>query len=346
MRLNLAFIGFGTVGKGLAELLLKKEAKLKERYNFEPKVVAISDKLKGAIYKPDGINLKEVLAIEAKTGKVDSYPAPFKGMDPIATIKDTNAQVIIEVTYTNLKTGEPAITHVKTALVNKKHIATTNKGPPALALEELEKLAEKKGVSFLYEGAVISGTPVFSLWRDGLRGARIEAMEGILNGTTNYILTQMEEGKNYEAALKDAQAKGYAEADPTGDVEGWDPTGKIVILANKLMGGKLKVAEVERKGITSITPQDINQAKNKGKRIKLIARAWKEEGKIKAKVTPERLLLTNLLANINGPTNALTLTTDVLGEITMAGPGAGKEETGYALLNDLLEINKRIKKES
>jgi homoserine dehydrogenase len=171
-------------------------------------------------------------------------------------------------------------------------------------------------------------------------------MEGILNGTTNYILTQMEEGKNYEAALKDAQAKGYAEADPTGDVEGWDPTGKIVILANKLMGGKLKVAEVERKGITSITPQDINQAKNKGKRIKLIARAWKEEGKIKAKVTPERLLLTNLLANINGPTNALTLTTDVLGEITMAGPGAGKEETGYALLNDLLEINKRIKKES
>jgi homoserine dehydrogenase len=346
MKLNLAFIGFGTVGRGLAELLIKKKAELKERYNFEPRVVAISDKIKGSIWKPEGINLKELLAAEAKTGRVDSYPAASRGLDPIATITSTNADVIIEVSYTNLQTGEPALTYVKTALAYRKHVVTTNKGPSAFSLRGLEEFAEKSGVSFLYEGTVLSGTPIFSLLRDGLRGAKIKAIEGILNGTTNYILTKMEEGKSYEEALKDAQAKGYAEADPTGDVEGWDATGKIVILANKFMGEKLKVAEVERKGITSITLKDINQAKSKGKRIKLIAKAWKEEGKIKAKVTPERLSLTNLLANINGPTNALTLTTDVLGEITIVGPGAGKEETGYALLNDLLEINKRIEKES
>jgi homoserine dehydrogenase len=342
MKLNLSFIGFGTVGKGLAELLLKKEAELKKRYNFEPKVVAISDKLKGSIYKSDGIDLKELLAIEVKTGRVDSYPAPSKGLNSLATIADTNAEVIIEVSYTNLQTGEPALTHVKTALANRKHVVTTNKGPSVFSLRGLEEFAEKNGVSFLYEGTVLSGTPVFSLLRDGLRGAKIEAIEGILNGTTNYILSQMEEGKSYEGALKDAQAKGYAEADPTGDVEAWDATGKIVILANKLLGGEMSVAEVARKGITSITPDDIGKAKSEGKRIKLVARAWKEEGEIKAKVSPERLPLSNLLANINGPTNALTLSTDVLGKVTIVGPGAGKLETGYALLNDLLEINKRL----
>lgn len=344
MELNLAFIGFGTVGKGLAELLIKKGKELKQKYNFEPKVVAISDKIKGSIWKSDGIDLKELLDTEARTGKVDFYQAPSKGLDPLDTITKTNADVIIEVSYTNLQTGEPALTHVKTALTNGKQVVTTNKGPAALSLRGLEELAEKEGVNFFYEGTVLSGTPVFSLIRDGLRGAKVKVIEGILNGTTNYILTQMEEGKSYEDALKDAQDEGYAEADPTGDVEGWDATGKIVILANKLFGGEMSVANVERKGITSITPSNINLAKSKGKRIKLIARASVEGGKIRAKVTPEELPLTNPLANINGATNALTLKTDVLGEVTMVGPGAGKIETGYALLNDLLELNKRLEK--
>ena len=341
MNYSLAFIGFGTVGQGLAEILLEKRALLKQRYGFDYSVVAISDMLKGSVYKEEGLELEKILALVKEKGKIDDYPTGIKGWDSIKTIRDTNAEIIIEVTYTDIKTGEPAITHIKTALSNKKHVVTTNKGPIALAYKELSNLAKENGVFLRFEGTVLSGTPSLNLGLEALAGINIREVKGILNGTTNYILTEMEKGKSYDEALKEAQTLGYAEAKPDADVEGWDALAKIVIIANVLMDANIKVVDVERKGITKLTLNDIEEAKRENKRWKLIARAWRDNTKIRAKVTPEKVSKDDFLASVSGVTNALTFITDDLGELTIVGPGAGRRETGFALLTDILNIHSR-----
>jgi len=179
---------------------------------------------------------------------------------------------------------------------------------------------------------------------EALAGCSISKVQGIVNGTTNFILTKMEEGKNYEGALKEAQELGYAETDPTADVEGWDAAVKAVIMANVVMGGNVTIEDVQRKGITEITAEDVKRAKGKNKRIKLIAEVLKEEDGIKVSVLPKELPLTDPLANVMNAINALTFTTDHLGDITIIGPGAGRLETGQALLTDILAINRLISK--
>ncbi len=342
MELKLAFIGFGTVGQGLAEILLESKEELAQKYNFHYKVVAISDKLKGAIYHPEGINLKQALDLAKSKKSLEEYDgAKEYGWDSLKTITDTNANVIIEVSWTDIKTGEPALTHVKTAIENGKHVVMTNKGPVAIAAQELMTLASKHNVEIRFEGTVLSGTPALNLGLRNLAGSRITEIYGIVNGTTNYILTEMENGLSYQEALKKAQELGYAEADPTGDVEGWDAVGKVVILANVLMGASITKDNVEREGITKITPEDIKQAQQEGKRWKLIARLRKtDDDRIIASVRPEKIPLSDPLANIMGPTNALTFRTKYLGDVTIIGPGAGRLATGFALLTDLLDINR------
>ncbi|UCF49661.1 MAG: homoserine dehydrogenase, partial [Thermoplasmatales archaeon] len=193
-----------------------------------------------------------------------------------------------------------------------------------------------------FEGVVLSGTPAINLAKLTLAGNNITAFKGILNGTTNYILTRMEEGMAYEDALKKAQDLGYAEADPTGDVEGLDALGKVVILTNVVLGKKITWQDVERRGITQITIEDIEKAKSEGKRWKLIGSSEiQKDGSVKAKVWPQKLPLNDPLAGVSEATNALTFFTDELGPVTIVGPGAGRRETGFALLIDLLELNRR-----
>jgi len=340
---KIAFIGFGVVGQGLAEILLEQKEILKEKHNFEFSVVAISDKIKGSVYDENGLDLKKLLQLVQDTGKIEDYPSGIKGWDSVKTIKDTNANLIVEVSWTDIKTGEPAITHLKTAFENKKHVVMTNKGPIALAVNEMQELARKNGVELRFEGTVLSGTPAINLGTYNLAASGITQIKGIVNGTTNYILTEMEKGLSYEAALKQAQELGYAEADPTADVEGFDALGKIVILTNVVMGGNLKKDDVPCKGITSITKADIDAAKAEGKRWKLIAGTEvKEDGSIEAYVRPEKIPLEHPLAAVSGPINALTFTTKYLGDVTIVGPGAGKLATGYSLLTDILDINRKI----
>lgn len=342
MKYNLAFIGFGTVGQGLANLLLEKKQLLKEKYDFQYAVVAISDALKGSVYDPEGLELGKLLSLAKETSEIKEYPKGKKGLDSLKTIRESNADIVIEVTYTDIQTGEPAISHIKAALNSKKHVVTTNKGPIALAYRELSKLAKENGVCLRFEGTVLSGTPSLNLGLEALAGAEIKETRGILNGTTNYILTEMAKGISYEAALKEAQRLGYAEAKPDADVEGWDALAKIVILANALMGGDIKVADVKRKGITETSLADVEEAEREGKCWKLIARAWREEGEVKAKVTPEKIIREDFLASVSGVKNALVLNTDVLGEVTITGPGAGGREAGFALLSDILNIHRSL----
>lgn len=339
---TISIIGLGVVGTGLAEILHTKKDLLREKYGFEYRVTGICDLIKGSIYDENGLDLGEVLKLNKERGKIIGYPCKEKGLQSVDVITKPEVDIIAEITPTNVKTGEPGLTHFKTALKNKKHVVSTNKGPIALQYKELQDLAKKNNVYLGFEGTVISGTPAINLGTRDLAGCDISSVRGILNGTTNYILTNMEEGRSYEEVLKEAQQKGYAETDPTADVEAYDPLAKIVILANTVMGGEVHINDVYREGITSITLKDIEKAKKEGKRIKLIGKAWRENGKVKAQVKPESLPLTDPLANVMGVLNAITFETDVTGDITIIGPGAGGYTAGYAMVSDMLEINRRF----
>lgn len=336
---RIAIIGFGVVGQGLAEILLKQKERLRREYGFEYSVVAVSDFVKGAAYDPRGLDLAKVLEL-AKTNKISAYPGAQTGWDAVDTIRKSNADVVCEATFTNIKTAEPAYTHFKAALGTGKHLVTTNKGPTALFFRELASLAKSTKLQFRYEGTVMSGTPVLNLVELCLAGNEIKEIRGIVNGTTNFILTNMEKGKSYAEALKEAQDLGYAEAVPDADVEGFDAMAKVIILAKAVMGANVSVADVDRTGITKITLQDVEAAKAEGKRWKLIGRVAREGGSVRASVKPEKLDVADPLAGVGGATNALTFSTDLIRNVTIIGPGAGKIETGYSMLVDLLEIDR------
>ena len=338
---RIALIGFGTVGQGLAEILVDKGDSLEQQHDVRFQIVAVSDLLKGSLYQATGLDAATLLEVVRRTGKLEEYPVNrglFTDLDSLETIRRSNADTVVEISWTDVQTGQPAIDHVKAAFENGKNAVLTNKGPVALAYQELAGLAAAQGVQFRFEGTVMSGTPAIRLAQRALAGCTISQIQGILNGTTNYILTQMETGQSYASALAEAQRLGYAEADPTADVDGWDAAGKAVILANVLMGGDLQVAAVDRTGISKLTLADVDAARAAGERWKLIAKVWHSDGTTKASVTPTRVPLSHPLAGVGGAVNAVTYTTDLLGDVTLVGPGAGRMETGYAVLGDLLEI--------
>jgi len=347
MEVKIALIGCGTVGRGLLEILESKRSRLKSVFDFEPKVVAISDLKKGSILVPDGIELGKLFALLDGGGRIDQYYGEGNTaelINPLDLIEQCEAEIIAELTYTDIQTGEPATGYIKKALRSGMHVVTSNKGPAALHYRELSGLAKKNGLVFGIEGTVMSGTPVFSLAEDGLVGNEIREVKGILNGTTNFILTKMEQDNMaYADALKLAQQLGYAEADPTADVEGFDALAKIVILSNVLLGAEITPADVKRQGITALTGEQIQAAKAQGFRYKLIAQAQRKGPKVVASVAPQKLPLADPLAGVMGAQNALSFDTDLLGKITIQGPGAGKLETGCAILADILSIHNRLR---
>jgi homoserine dehydrogenase len=337
---RLAFIGFGNVGQGFAQILRDFGARYEKDFGIRFLITAVSDLQKGSLYNPDGLDPAALLKAVESDGSLKSVHAPYKGWDAHKTITESNAHVVAELSFTDLKTGEPAISHIKTAILCGKHVITTNKGPVALAYRELCSLAAKHGVSIGVEGSVMSGTPSLRMGSEYLSAAGVTCIQGIVNGTTNYILSQMDAGAAYADALAEAQAKGYAEADPSGDVEGFDAAGKVVIMANLLMGADIRLADVEREGITRLTVDDIQQAKARGERWKLIGKVEKTDSGVKASVKPQCLPESHPLAQVGGATNAITYSTQLLGDVTLIGPGAGRLPTGYALVEDLLALHR------
>lgn len=345
MEYKIILVGCGTVGQGLLEILERKSEFLRDCYQFEPKIVAITDLMKGTVVAPEGLQITKILETLKSGKKLDQYPGPKKEtegyLDPLDLIEQVEADIMVELTYTDIKTGEPATSYIKKALRTGKHVVTSNKGPAALHYHELKELAHLNSRHFRIEGTVMSGTPVFHLFENGLAGNELREVKGILNGTTNFILSQMElDGLEYDEALKLAQQLGYAEADPTADVEGFDAVAKVVILANALMGGQLKPNDVLRQGISHLRKKDIQEAREAGLRYKLIASVKKDGEKIEASVAPQKLPLTDPLAGVMGAQNALTFDTDLMGKITIQGAGAGRIETGFSILSDLLAINR------
>jgi homoserine dehydrogenase len=345
MEHKLGLIGCGTVGQGLLRILHEKKDHLRDAFGFEAKVVAITDKLKGSLLAPDGIDIPAVLELlgQGKTlsATPKATPEMVEPLDPLDMIERTDAGIIAEMTYTDIKTGEPATSYIKKALRLGKHVVTSNKGPAALHYREIQDLARTNGLQFRIEGTVMSGTPVFHLVECGLAGNTVREVKGILNGTTNFILTKMEtDGMDYGAALALAQKLGYAEADPTADVEGHDALAKVVILSNVLFGTSLKISDVPCKGISAITKADVEAAKAQGYRYKLIGQAKVENGVVTASVSPQKLPLADPLAGVMGAQNALSLVTDLMGKVTIQGAGAGKLETGHAIMSDILAVHR------
>ncbi|MGG4496015.1 homoserine dehydrogenase [Brevibacillus reuszeri] len=343
MATRIALLGLGVVGQGLLEILKDKGDALRNGIGFDAKIVAISDVMKGSIYNPDGLDISEVLRVVKETGKLDGYPESpslIRGWDSFQTIRESNADTIIEITFTDVNTGQPAIDHCKTAFECGKNVVMSNKGPVALAFHDLSELASKNGVRWGFEGSVMSGTPAIRMPLTSLAGNEIREIRGILNGTTNFILSQMEEGLSYQEALTQAKALGYAEADPTSDVDGFDALYKIVILANVVMNAPLVREDVAREGIRNVTLEQIQQAKQEGKRWKLIAKAKRVGNQVEAQVGLEAIPMTDALAGVSGAMNAVTFDCDLAGPITLIGAGAGRTETGFSILIDLLNMSR------
>jgi homoserine dehydrogenase len=339
--MRLLFVGFGTVAQGLSELLIEKKQELEDLYGLDWKVTGIVDLLKGSAHHPEGLDLEKIMTMAADGTSISEYSDGGCDWDALTMIEKAEADVVLELTYTDITTGQPATDHIRAAVARGLHVTTSNKGPLALFSKELIDLADANRVEFLYEGTVMAGTPLLNLLRETLAGSAITEMKGILNGTTNYILTQMEDGMDYAAALKQAQELGYAEAVPDADVLGWDALAKVTILANTVFGASLSPDDMPCTGITEITPGRIAAAAADNTRYKLIGRVWRDGEAVRASVAPQKLDLSHPLAGVSGATNAMTITTDALGDVTIVGPGAGRRATGYALLIDLIAINTR-----
>ncbi|HET9907884.1 MAG TPA: homoserine dehydrogenase [Anaerolineales bacterium] len=344
MHYKLAFIGFGNVARSLVRLLERKRDLLKREYDITYSITGIATGRHGFAVNPDGIDEQQALAL-VESGKSINPLSTFQVDDSLAVIQHAQANVMFENSPVNYETGQPAIDHTKAALNAGMHVSTANKGTVVHAYQELTSLAKSKGKKFMFESTVLGGTPVFSTFREAMPLAELMSFKGIINATTNVILSRMEDGESFEDAVKYCQSIGIAETDPSGDVDGWDASIKVAALATVLMNTPLKPQDVERKGIREITPEMVNEAKANGRRWKLVASAERVGSQIRARVAPELVDASSPLYGMMGSSTGLTFRTDVLPDYSITvsereGMKGGPEETAYGLFADFVNAVK------
>ncbi len=335
--MRMILVGCGVVGQSFARMLITREIELVRDYGFHPKVVAIVDS-GGAAINSKGLDLKKMISLKTERGCVAANPEYGRlFMPPLDVIESVEAEILVETTPTNIKDAEPGLSHIKAAFRTGKHVVTTNKGPLALALPILTELAEYNKVYLRFSGTVGAGTPILNFAKNSLSGDRIVSIRGILNGTTNYILTEMDEKHvSFEQALQNAQKLGYAEADPSMDIDGLDAACKLVIMANWIMNKKVTLKDVRVEGIRKVTVTDLKKAFKKNCAVKLIGSV---EGKLR--VEPTEISRHHPLF-VGGVLNAVTFVSEFAGEQTIIGRGAGGMETASAILRDLLDIKQSL----
>lgn len=338
--MRIALIGFGGVGKAFIELLHDKHEILKSMgLTLILKSVMNS---KGGIYNPMGIDPLRLIEHVHQGGELCEFPDEGIRKETFQNlIMRRDVDLLIETTPTNNKTGEPGLTHISKALERGFHVVTANKGPVLLAYKQLCTLAAKSHVQ-LGIGCTTGGAlPTINAGRFDLAGAQILSIEGILNGTSNYILSEMEERDcSYEEALKQAQQMGIAETDPSLDVEGWDTATKLLILTNILMEEEHKLREICVEGITRLSPQHIQEAKKEGKRLKLIGKAERKNNGTALTVGIEALSQDHPLFNVNSTNKAVRYITDTLGDLTVIGGASGTKPAAASILRDIINIYK------
>jgi homoserine dehydrogenase len=323
--MKIAILGFGSVGQGVARMIQEKD--------FGLSITAIADSRSGLIDK-NGINPENVLS-----RKKEGLPVGNTETTARTVLTTADYDALVEVTPTNIASGEPATTHIRTALERKKHVVTSNKGPIALHHRELCAIAATRGVALRYEATVCGAIPLIHVLEHDLLGNEIRALHGVMNGTCNYILTRMsEEGLTYDQALAEAREMGYAEADPTYDVKGIDAAIKLVIFANTIWDWNARFSDVEITGIDQLTPDALRLAEADDATIRLIAEAIPARKLLR--VSP-RILPRGHPLVVQGTLNAVTLEADMAGSLTFIGKGAGSVETASAIIGDLLFIQEK-----
>jgi homoserine dehydrogenase len=332
--LRIVLIGFGTVGQSLARILAKDSDWLVGNYGFEPQVTAIVDS-RGACRDDNGLNLDLALKAKEKHGTVQKYPGSSERKQTTSqVISEAEAEAVIETTPSNFKNGEPGLTNIKQSLSARRHVVTSNKGPLALAMPALLELADHTRMQLRFSATVGAGTPFLTFASKCLPGEKILGIHGILNGTSNYILTRMEEDSlSFQRALAEAQEKGYAEKNPANDLEGLDTAAKITIIANWILKRRISINQLKVTGIRDVTPDKILKAKKSGTRIKLIGRLEDSTATVKLEEVP----LDDPVC-VPGSLNALSFSTEHIGDVTLIGRGAGGEETASAIIRDLVDI--------
>ncbi|WP_268542291.1 homoserine dehydrogenase [Candidatus Nitrosotenuis cloacae] len=333
--MRIIICGFGTVAQSLAKLLVSRMDDLYAKYGIKPRIVGIFDS-RGGIADPSGLDINRLIETKKKFGTVRNYDKSLRNRTGLDIINNVDADVLIETTASNYKDAEPGMSHITSAMKRGMHVISVNKGPLALAFPSLMELATYNQVLFRFSGTVGGGTPILDYAKNSLRGEQITSFAGILNGTTNYILTNMGHGMTFAAALKDARARGYVEADESLDLDGLDAAAKLVILANWIMGMKVTMPDIQRTGIRNVTTKDIKAAAKKKCAIKLIASCNKD-----LVVAPREVPIDDPLC-VNGTLNAISFTSEHSGTQTIIGRGAGGTETASSILRDLLDIRKEI----
>jgi len=343
MRADIALIGFGNVGRRFARLLAERADRLAADYDLTCRIVGISTRRHGAVARAEGMEVEEALAA-VESGVQSTGRAPLTSFEIIERLAGSDAalKVVVETTTLDITAGQPAIDHVRAAFAAGCHVVTANKGPAAFACAALQAEAEAADVSFLFEGAVMDGVPVFNLVRETLPAVEILGFRGVVNSTTNHILSALEDGDEFVPALARMQAEGIAEADPSLDVDGWDAAAKTSALANVLMGARMTPHEVRRTGIGPDSGPIARNARAKGRRLRLAASATRRtDGGIDATVAPVELPGDDLLAGLRGQANAVVIRTDLLGEIAICQLAGNLTQTAYALLSDLITVRQR-----
>ena len=329
--MRIILCGFGVVGQSFAKLLESRSEDLYARYGLKPRIVGVFDR-NGSAIDPSGLDINRLIDVKKKSNSVKEYSEAKNDASGIEMINDLEAEVLIETTQSNYKDAEPGMTHIVNAMKRGMHVISANKGPLALAFPSLMELADYNRVIFRFSGTVGGGTPILDFARNSLRGERIVSFDGILNGTTNYILTNMVDGMSFNDALNDAKQKGYVEADESLDLDGLDAAAKLVILANWIMGMKVTMPNIKITGIRKIDSSDIKRAAEKNSVIKLIASCYKE-----LKVEPKEIAVGDPLC-VSGTLNAISFTSEHSGTQTIIGRGAGGIETASSILRDLIDI--------
>lgn len=336
--MDIGLIGFGGVGQAFVKLLVEKKKYIFEKYNLDLKVKYIL-KSDGGIYESNGIDLEELAEFINKKKSIKEHILWKENLKFEEMIQNNDVDTLVELTSTNIETGEPGLTHIKRALESGINVVTGNKGPIILKYKELKEIADKNSVKFKVGCTTGGALPSINGGLYDVAGSEIQAIEGILNGTTNYILSKMSmEEVSYEEALAQAQKDGIAEANPSLDVLGYDTACKIVILANVLMDANIKLEDIEVKGITEVKLDTIKESKKENEKLKLIGRVYREDNIVKAYVRPIKIKEDHPLYFVDYKNKGVFFKTDSLGDISIIGGASGTRNAAASILRDLVLV--------
>ena len=331
---NLCLLGFGNVNRTLVELLQRKSAELRDRYGISWRITGVASRRIGWLANPEGF---ESAHLPLPSFRGQECPRHTQKLGDLHSwLQAAQPGVLFEATSLNVETGQPAIDHIRAALEFGAHAITANKGPIVHAYRDLRDLATQRGKQFLFESTVMDGVPIFSLFRDALPAIEVKGFKGILNSTTNVILTGMEQGLSFEEALRKAQSLGVAETDASYDIEGWDAAVKVAALVNVVMGVPMRPKEVEREGIHSLTGEQVRSARKAGTPYKLLCRASRVAAGVRARVRPEQIPETDPFALVNGTSSIIQFETDIFPGLTITETDPGLYATAYGMLSDFL----------